>query len=261
MATIETANGRIGFDQSGADAGALPIVFLHGVGSDRSVWRPQLEHFDARRRALAFDYPGYGESEFRAHAIRRDFACSILAALDSLDIAQAHICGLSLGGIIAMEMWALAPERCASLVLADTFALHPQGEEIYQRSLAASSAAPMRALAEGRVDFLLAQPADPAVRAEVIETMALIDPEAYRLGADAVWRADERDVAISITVPTLVICGEDDQPTPLTLSEDLADRIPGAELAVIERAGHLTNLEQPAAFNRLLDIFLGEVEQ
>ncbi len=260
MASIETALGRIGYVESAGAEARAPIVFLHGVGSDKSVWHPQLAHFTGRRRAIAFDYPGYGDSEFRAHATRRDFACSILAAMDSLDIARAHICGLSLGGIIAMEMWDEAPGRCLSLVLADTFARHPDGQGIVERSIAAANAGPMRTLAEARCDFLLHQPADPAVRAEVIETMSLIDPEAYKLGAEAVWNADQRNVAATITCPTLVICGDQDKPTPPALSEDLAERIAIADYAIIERAGHLTNLEKPGPFNRLLDIFLGEVE-
>lgn len=259
MATLETALGTIGFVEAEADNPATPIVFLHGVGSDKSVWRPQLGHFAGRRRALAFDYPGYGESEFRARATRADFAAAILAALDALDIGQAHICGLSLGGIIAMEIWAAAPDRCVSLILADTFALHPEGQAITDRSIAAADGGPMRAFAEARCDFLLAQPADPAVRAEVIETMSRIDPEAYKLAAEAVWNADERATARTIAVPTLVLCGSEDQPTPVALSAELAALIAGARIALIPGAGHLTNLEQPADFNAALDGFLSEI--
>jgi 3-oxoadipate enol-lactonase len=115
-------------------------------------------------------------------------------------------------------------------------------------------------MAEARVDVLLAQPADPAVRSEVIETMAAIDAAAYRIGAEAVWLADQRDRVREIRVPTLIICGEEDAPTPPELSRELHSMIRGSRLAMIERAGHLTNLEQPAAFNALLDEFLSEVE-
>jgi 3-oxoadipate enol-lactonase len=172
---------------------------------------------------------------------------------------RAHVCGLSLGGVVAIAMHALAPDRCKSLVLADTFAVHPDGRGIYDRSVAASS--DLRTLAESRVDFLLAQPADPAVRAEVVETMARIDPAAYRLGAEAVWLADQRDRAAAIGVPTLVVCGVLDAVTPPALSEALAAAIPGAELALIKGAGHLANLEKPAAFNSAVDRFLSRVEQ
>ena len=80
MGSIATARGRIGYVEAGG-GGATPIVFLHGVGSDKSVWAPQLGHFGRSRRAIAFDYPGYGESEPVEGASRDDFAASILAAM------------------------------------------------------------------------------------------------------------------------------------------------------------------------------------
>ena len=82
MAAIETSRGKVGFVEQGS-GDRTPIIFLHGVGSDKSVWRPQLEHFARTRRALAFDYPGYGESTFVEGATRDDFAASILAAMDA----------------------------------------------------------------------------------------------------------------------------------------------------------------------------------
>ena len=255
MPRVATSHGHnIGYVEAGGGE-ATPIVFLHGVGSDKSVWRPQLEHFAKTRRAIAFDYPGYGESDAAIQGTTRDdYAAAILSAMDALGIAEAHICGLSLGGIVAIAIDHLAPARCASLILADTFAAHPEGRAIYDRSIAASGN--LRAMAEARVDLLLAQPADPAVRSEVVETMSRIDPAAYRIGAEAVWLADQRARAGAIAKPTLVLVGNQDLVTPPELSSDLADRIPGARIQVIENAGHLSNLEQPDAFNRAVDEFL-----
>ena len=258
MGVFDTAAGHIGLIDNDTRIGE-PILFLHGVGSDKSVWRPQLDHYRGVRPAIAIDYPGYGGSALRSGATRDDYARSAFAALDSLGYARTHFCGLSLGGVVAIAMHALAPERCRSLILADTFAIHPDGRGIYERSLAAS--ANLRGLAEARVDVLLAQPADPLLRAEVVETMAAIDPAAYRIGAEAVWLADQRDRAGAIDVPTLVLCGARDVVTPPALSEELAAAIPGAELVVIEGAGHLSNIERPAEFNAALDAFLSRVEQ
>ena len=255
MARMHTEAGyAIGYDQAGGGE-AIPIVFLHGVGSDKAVWRPQLEHLGRERRAIAFDYPGYGDSDAASEdTTRDDYAAAILAAMSALGVARAHVCGLSLGGVIAIAMHHLSPESVASLTLADTFAVHPDGRAIYERSIAAS--ADLRALAEARVDVLLAQPADPSVRSEVVETMAQIDPAAYRIGAEAVWLADQRDRAPAIQVPTLVICGDEDKVTPPQLSRELAELIPGARYAAIGRAGHLTNLEQPDEFNRIVSEFI-----
>lgn len=257
MAVLETAVGRIGFAEERVSA-AEPLVFLHGVGSDKSVWAGQLHHFGRETwgRAIAFDYPGYGESEPAASATRDDFALAILAAMDALQIERAHVCGLSLGGVVAIAMQAMAPGRCASLIIADSFASHPDGRVIYDRSVAASQ--DMRALAEARVGALLASE-DLAIRNDIIDTMARIDPAAYRMGAEAVWLADQADRAAAIDVPTLVLVGDLDPVTPPSLSEELARLIPGAQLKVIPRASHLANLDNPAEFNRAIDDFLSGI--
>ena len=257
MAQIATAAGRIGFLENGG-GDATPILFLHGVGSDKSVWRPQLDHFGARRRALAFDYPGYGESDFADGASRDDFAAAILAAMDALDINRAHICGLSLGGVVAIAMHALAPSRCASLIIADSFAVHPDGQGIHDRSVAASNAMSMRALAEARAGLLLGSAATQELRAEVVDTMAAIDPAAYRIGAAAVWLADQRDRVRAINVPTLILVGEEDGITPPSLSEGLQQMIDGSVLMRIAAAGHLANAEQPDLFNSAIESFLSD---
>ena len=259
MARIRTEIGcSIGYEEAGG-GDRTPIVFLHGVGSDKSVWRPQLEHFAVERRALAFDYPGYGESDPAAEGTTRDdYAAAIVSAMGELGIGEAHVCGLSLGGVVAIAINAAAPERCVSLILADTFASHPDGQAIYDRSVGGS--ADMRVLAESRADVLLAQPADATVRGEVIETMAAIDPAAYRIGAEAVWLADQHDRAANIRVPTLVLCGADDHVTPPTLSLVLTRLIPGARCEAIERASHLANLDCPDEFNTLVGAFIRAVD-
>ena len=260
MGAISTSRGQIGVSEAGG-GDALPIIFLHGVGSDKSVWRPQLEHFGKSRRAVAFDYPGYGESEFVEGATRDDFAASILAAMDALGIERAHVCGLSLGGVVAIAMHAAAPRRCASLIIADSFAVHPDGQGIYDRSVAASRAMTMRELAKARSGALLGSAASDELRREVIDTMAAIDPAAYRLGAAAVWLADQRDRAIDISRTTLILVGDEDVITPPALSKELERLIADPVLEIIPACGHLANAEQPERFNAAIDRFLAEVEK
>ena len=255
---VQTSAGySIGYAEAGGGA-ATPIIFLHGVGSDKSVWRPQLDHFGRSRRAIAFDYPGYGDSDPAPEdTTRDDYAAAILSAMRALGVERAHICGLSLGGVVAIAMHDVAPDACASLILADTFAVHPEGRAIYERGIAASGN--LRAMAEARVDVLLGQPADPAFRAEVVETMARIDPAAYRTGAEAVWLADQRERVSLIAVPTLVIVGAQDLVTPPELSNELVDLIPDARMQVIEGAGHISNGERPDEFNAIVGEFIGEI--
>ena len=258
MAVVATSYGQIGVQERGT--GGVPLVLLHGVGSDKSAWEPQLADFGAKRRTVAFDYPGYGESTFLPDATRDTYAAAILAAMDALSIDRAHVGGLSLGGVVALAIHAAAPDRCASLILADSFAVHPEGQAIHDRSLAAARGLGMRGLAEARADALLAQPADPALRAEVVATMSRIAPAAYAVGAEAVWLADQRERAAAVACPTLILCGTEDRITPPTLSEALKDLIPHAAHVEIAGAGHLSNLERPAVFNRVVDAFLAGVE-
>ena len=257
MGHIQTARGRIGYIEKGS-GNETPILFLHGVGSDKSVWQPQLDHFGTARRAVAFDYPGYGESDFVDGATRDDFATAIFAAMDALKIDRAQICGLSLGGVIAIAMHAASPRRCASLIIADSFAVHPEGQGIHDRSVAASHAMTMRELAETRSGLLLGSEATDKLRAEVVNTMGAIDPAAYRLGAAAVWLADQRDRAAKIDVPTLILVGDEDQLTPVGLSEELRELVPQSELRIVGKAGHLANAEQPQAFNSAIESFLSQ---
>jgi 3-oxoadipate enol-lactonase len=266
MSSVQTSVGPIGVVAAGGGA-EVPILFLHGVGSDKSVWHPQLDFFGGRRRAVAMDYPGYGDSAARIGATRDDFARAAIALLDALGIEQAHVCGLSLGGVVAIAMAHLAPGRCASLILADSFAVHPDGQAIHDRSVAASRAMTMAELAAARAPSLLGQSASDAIAAEVIATMGRIDPTAYRQGAAAVWLADQRARAATIAAPTLVLVGDEDRITPPALSSDLAgligsalDHRPSVRLVTIPAAGHLANLEQPDAFNREVDAFLTEAE-
>ena len=261
MGRIATSVGQIGVAEAGGGA-ETPLIFLHGVGSDKSVWRPQLEHFGRTRRTLAFDYPGYCESDpARVDADHDDFAEAILAALDALGIGRPHVCGLSLGGVVAIALHAAAPERIASLVIADSFAVHPEGRTIHDRSVNASMALGMRALAEQRAPLLLASTTPETVRDEVIATMAAIDPQAYRIGARAVWLADQRERVRHLRVPTLILVGSEDPVTTPALSEELAGLIPGSRLSVIAGASHLANLDKPAEFNAEIDAFLNEVEE
>jgi 3-oxoadipate enol-lactonase len=164
-------------------------------------------------------------------------------------------------------MQAIAPDRCASLVLADSFAVHPDGAAIHDRSVAASHAMTMRDLAEARAPLLLGAAAGKAIRDEVIATMSAIDPAAFRIGAAAVWLADQQDRVAAIDLPTLILVGEEDAITPPALSHALANQAgsaapvrPPVTLKTIPYAGHLANLEQPQMFNRAVDQFLAESE-
>ena len=259
MACI-TVNGlNIGYSERGVGEA---VVFLHGVGSDKSVWNRQLEHFSRKWRAVALDYPGYGESDLPASDLdRAAIGAYILGALDGLGIAAMHIVGLSMGGVLALEIVRRQPARLRSLVLADSFAHHPDADSILARTGSALTTMTMCEFAETRVHILLSPSADEALKREVVETMGRIDKRAYAWASVAVWTSDCRADLPRIAIPTLVVVGEHDQPTPPALSEALHAGIPGARLAVIANAGHISNIDNPAVFNHVVEDFLSGVQR
>ena len=131
---------------------------------------------------------------------------------------------------------------------------------IMRKHLAAIATVIVTVLGLGAYAWATNQPADPTVRSEVIETMARIDPAAYRIAAGAVWLADQRERATAIQIPTLVLCGAEDRITPPALSTVLTNLIPCAHCELIERAGHLSNMEQPDKFDALVDAFIRGVD-
>ncbi|MDQ6786668.1 MAG: alpha/beta hydrolase [Acidobacteriota bacterium] len=259
MSFIKVGDFKIGFTQAGNNDENLPLVFLHGVGSDKSVWDFQLRELSKSRRVFAFDYPGYSESDLPLNDLSRaEVARYIFGAMDALKIQKAHVCGLSMGGVIAFEMFAQNPKPIASLILANTFAKHPNGVEIVERSINFIKTHSMREFAEQRSNFLLAPQTSKETRSKVVETMARIDKRTYAWASKAVWMADYLELLPKINVPALVIGGELDQPTPTELSKQLAEGIANAKLEIIKNAAHLSNLDEPQIFNRLVEKFIEE---
>ncbi len=273
MARIKADDLFIGYEARGE--GSTALIFLHGVGSDKALWLNQLDYFSSlfnshnssittappsrAWRVVAMDYPGYGESDLpRADLNRKQVAHYILRALDELGVERAHVIGLSMGGVIALEMWRQQPQRILSLTLADTFARHTEGDLILKRSRQALEMMTMRELAEQRIAAILHTKSQNLKRA-VIENMARINPRSYFWASSVVWTANLRMELSRINLPTLVLVGEHDTVTPLELSKELQEGIKDAQMIVIPDAGHLSNLDNPSAFNCAIQNFLNQI--
>lgn len=255
-ATCDFAGSKYSSSES-VESDKMTLVFLHGVGSDKSAWDGQLARFGSSVRAVALDYPGYGESSVPARSLtREEMAGYLLRALRLLGVSRACLVGLSLGGVIAFEMLRQAPGMVAALVLADTFAAHPNGVEIIERTKVALAEMTLEEFARKRVGVLVGEKASADLRCQIVETMARIDPHAYRFASRAVWLADYKEFAGQIEVPTLVMVGEHDVVTPPELSVELRELIPTARLRFVNDAGHLSNLENPVEFNKHLTEFM-----
>jgi 3-oxoadipate enol-lactonase len=255
MARLELGDARLHYRSAGA---GRPLVFLHGVGSSSHTWEGQLARFSSKHLCVAPDMRGYAGSRASPGTVSmRRFAADVAALIEHLGPGPADVCGLSMGGIVALTLWRDAPRRVRSLVLCDTWANHPAAAATHPQRMAAIDAGSMPELARTRMPGVYAPGADPALVERGVAAFAALDKAAYRAASDDLWTQDLREVAKTVNVPTLVVVGEFDTTTPPPLSEELAALIPGARLVVIPGAAHLTNEENPAAFDSALEEFLG----
>jgi 3-oxoadipate enol-lactonase len=248
--------------------GALPgqiLMLLHAFPLAAEMWRPQLEAVPPGWRYLAPDLRGFGEShpgDLDLPASIDDFGDDVIGLLDALGLDRAVVAGLSMGGYAALSVHRLAPARVRGLVLADTRA-EADGESARQardamiETLIAGGAAAVFERMEPGLLGETTRLSRPAV-AERVRTLAISQPaDGIRRGIERMKaRPDATPQLPRIGFPTLVIGGEEDQITTADAMRDLHGRVPGSTLAVVPRAGHLPNLENPDAFNAALAGFL-----
>jgi 3-oxoadipate enol-lactonase len=228
-------------------------VFLHGIGGDRTHWAAQLEFFAKGFKAVAWDARGYGESDDYDGPLRfDDFTGDLARLLDFFAQPRAHVVGLSMGGRIARNFALAHPGRVRTLTLANTSpGFDALGAEEVARFVEERRNRSPRALQQ-----LLGSRAAPEAAQVLAAGFARLRQASYLKTLEASVAQDRAAPLERIAAPTLVIAGDEDRVYPRALAERMAARIPGAELRVLEGCGHLSNLEQPAAFNAALLDFI-----
>ncbi len=252
--------GPLLVSQAGEPVGD-PLLFLHGIGSAGVAFDPQLDHFGESRWCLAPDAPGYADSDDDpAIASLTDFVDHYIALLDALDVERVDLLGLSWGGVIATRLTADHPDRVARLMLVDTSrgsGVTPEKAAGMRDRAATFEAEGAEAFATARTPRLLAPSASTELAARVSATMAAsIRLPGYAQAVASMADTDNTEALRSIDAPTLVIVGTEDLVCPPAESEAITELLPNATMRFIDNAGHLTNQEQPAQFNRVLDEFL-----
>ena len=238
--------------------GPAPVLLLHGLGGDHTFWLYQVPALCSRFPVLRVDLRGHG----RSTAPGRDFGIADLAQdlarlLRTLGVEKAHVVGVSLGGLVAQQLALDSPLAVASLVLADTFAGVPaEFQNLADEALRFIETNDMPTVATARITNAFSEGVDPVMRDYFIDRVARTDKAMYLRAARAAMTFSATARLGELRQPSLVVVGEHDRVTPPALSEDLAARIPGARLARIANCGHISNLEQPAEFNRTVLEFL-----
>jgi len=257
---VKIAGGEIAYDMVGEGP---TILFLHAFPLGLFMWDAQVEALKARHRVVRFDHRGFGASPVDDSLLTMErIADDGAGLLDHVGASRAVVVGCSMGGYGAFAMMRRHPDRVRALVLQDTRAGADSDEGRRNRALLAEKTLKEGATAarDAFLPKLLGQTTHrdlPEVVARIESAILATSPRGianalHGLGA----RADSTPTLREIRVPTLVVCGEEDTITPVAESEAIQRGVAGSRLAVIPRAGHLSNLEAPVAYNAVLLEFL-----
>ncbi|MDV6012015.1 alpha/beta hydrolase [Haloechinothrix sp. LS1_15] len=262
MSTITARHTIRGIQLRTAGSEGTAVVLLHGIGGSSASFERQLPALATSHRAYAWDAPGYGGSTDDVPGTLTGYADLLVELLDELIIDTAHLVGVSWGGVIATRTALRHPGRVRSLVLADSTRGSASSHESAQRML--RRADQLRSLgsaefARQRGPRLTAPDAEAATVDQVVSIMSELRQVGYDAAVRSMAETDHTVDLARITVPTMVVVGEQDGVTGVTESEELASRIPGARLRVIG-GGHAANQERPAQFNATVSGFLATVD-
>jgi pimeloyl-ACP methyl ester carboxylesterase len=262
---MKTINLQDGTTLSVHDAGnGTPLLFVHGFPLDHTQWNAQLSVFAQTHRVLAPDLRGFGASEPKPGTMTMEqFADDLAALLDSLQIAQpAVLCGLSMGGYIAFQFARKYASRLKALVLCDTRAVAdtPEGAQARRKMADEVQVSGVAGVADAMLPKLLA-PDTKNRHAEAVEAVRTMISAASPAGISAAQRGmaarpDSSQLLSQINIPTLVLVGQHDSISTVDEMRTIASAISSAQFQIIADAGHLSPLENSAAFNSALRDFL-----
>jgi 3-oxoadipate enol-lactonase len=243
------------------EANARAILLIHSLGTNMGSWDGQADALGVKFRVARYDARGHGQSEDPLVPVTiEQLGLDALAVLDNYGMERAHVCGLSMGGMTALWLAACHPERVGRAVFANT-AARIGTVESWSARIEAVRVGGMAAVREPVLARFLSagfRTRRPEVAAELGDMLEATSPVGYVAACEALRDADLRGIVGRIRVPSLIIAGALDPSTPPSQAEELHAAIQGSELVVLPDAAHLSNVEQPALFNRYLWAFLAD---
>ena len=250
MPFIQVHDQELFYAETRSPSARLTMVLVHGAGENHLVWPAQLRRVEGVT-VHALDLPGHGKSGGRGRASVADYVEVVREFLDGLGVERAIITGHSMGGAIAQLFALTYPARAAGLILVATGAKLRVAPQILSGILTDP---------EATLDLVTRFAWGPNTPEQMVQLgraqMADSSPQVMADDYAACDAFDVRERLGQITAPTLVIAGTADQLTPLKHAKFLAEKVPGARLAVIEGAGHMVMLEQPEQVARHVEQFL-----
>lgn len=243
------------------DPAAPPLVLVNSLGTDLSMWAPQVGALSSGHRLIRYDTRGHGRSPAPPgpYALA-DLGADLLALLDRLEVSRATVCGISMGGLTALWFAQHHPDRLERIVLANTAARIGTCEGWNERARAVRAGG-TEAVANTVIERFLSagfREREPEVTEQLRQRLVALDDDGYAACCLALAQADARPGVTEVRTPALVIVGSADVATPPSDGRWLHRHLPDSRLVVLEGAGHLSSVEQPAAFNRAVLGFLGK---
>ncbi|NBE55565.1 alpha/beta fold hydrolase [Streptomyces boluensis] len=236
------------------------LVLVHGAGLDGRMWQPQLDALAAEFTVVAWDEPGSGRSaDLPPDCTLADFAHALAAVIEDVGLGPAHVAGLSWGGTVVLELYRHRPDLVRTLLLVDTYAgwkgsLPPAEVEARVAGVRRMLAAPPEEFDPSVPGLFAGEP--PARYARLLADMDRdVRPATMAAQLSLMAEADETDLLPRIAVPTLLLWGDADVRSPLTVARAFHEAIPHADLVLLPGAGHLSNLEAPEDFSAAVRAF------
>jgi 3-oxoadipate enol-lactonase len=244
-------------------SGDTAVFLLHGVGGGKAAWRANQGAIAAAGyHVIAWDMPGYGESATVDPYSTRALAVSLQQLIAHTGALRNVVLGHSMGGMVAQELVALAPQSVHGLILSGTSPAFGRAEGDWQQQFLQARFAPLDAglsmaqLAAQLVPTMVAADAAPDAARAAQAVMATVPEASYRAALQAIVGFNRLEELIRIKVPTLCLAGEHDRNASPAVMRRMCERIAGAQYLCLQGVGHLANMEQPAAFNAAVLQFL-----
>ena len=255
----------ISYNDEGPD-GAPVIIFIHGFPFNKSMWNKQIETLKENYRVIAYDVRGHGNS----YAGNENFSIGLFAKdllnfMDALNIDKTILCGLSMGGYIALNAIENYPERFDALILSDTHCIAdtPEAKEKRMKAIETIRNTGVEKYADDSIKNLFAQESFTTKKEEVAAVREMIANTAEQSLVNTLLALSMRKETCNrlpeIKVPVLIMAGKEDKITPPEAAQFMHEKIKGSCLNIIEHAGHLSNMENPGEFNFQLKKFLASV--
>ncbi len=250
------------YQEIGAPEDRPVLVFINSLGTDFRIWRDVVVGLAGDFRILTSDMRGHGLSDAGQEPCSNDeLVADLKHLLDLTGIGKAILCGVSMGGQVAMGFYERHPEMVEALILADT-AQKIGDDAFWNARIDKVQSEGIAAISDAILERWFAPDYRCAPNAEFAGYRNMLvrqDRQGYAAACGAVRDADYTELAKRIAVPTLCVVGDQDGSTPPELVKALAELIPGARYEVISGAGHLPCIEQPEAFAALVRQFVREV--